>query len=65
MNKAGWLFNMIMSADGIVISLLKLFTIGIMWHNTTSTLIFGIWRFNVGFSIGYDAENNIKNHGIS
>ena len=65
MNKDGWLFSMITSEEGVIISLLNLFKIGLMWHNTTSTLIFGIWKFNISFSVGYDAENEIGNHGIS
>ena len=65
MNKDGWLISLMIGEDGVIISILKLFTIGLMWHNMTSTLIFGIWRFNISFGIGYDTEDEIKNHGIS
>ena len=65
MNKSGWLISMLISEDGLIIKLFKLFTIGILWHNLTSSLVFGIWKFNISISIGYNSKYEINDYGIS
>ena len=65
MNKDGWFFDMIVSMDGVIITILSIFSIGLLWTNNVTTLMIGLWRFSIGFNLGYNSKKESQQHGIS